>query len=123
VAQEQRQWATAEAHYQQALQLFIEFNDEHGQARLYHGFGRVAEELEKWSESVEHFLNALAIFYQFRDQHTVEITLNSIRRVWQAAQSSPAFDKKDILNRLATILNITPSEAQSLLEQTNNDAS
>ena len=43
VAQEQRQWAQAEQHYQQALAINIEFNDRYSQADTYHQLGMVAQ--------------------------------------------------------------------------------
>ena len=39
VAQEQRQWAQAEQYYQQALAIYIEFNDRYAQAATYHQLG------------------------------------------------------------------------------------
>jgi len=123
VAQTQRQWATAESHYNQALQLFIEFNDRYSQASTYHQLGRVVEELENWQEAFDFLFQDLIISLEFNDEHGAGITLRSLSRVWQAARSSPDFDKAAILKRLAASLNITPAEAQSLLEQMNHDAS
>jgi len=83
----------------------------------------VAEELENWQEAANYLLQALEIFVAFKDTHSGGIATRSLARVWQAAQSSPDFDKEAILNRLATILNITPGQAQALPEQTDNDGS
>ncbi len=52
VAQEQQEWATAVSHYNQALALFIEFNDRYSQASTYHQLGRVAEEQREWATAV-----------------------------------------------------------------------
>ncbi|MBK8935771.1 MAG: tetratricopeptide repeat protein [Chloroflexi bacterium] len=52
VAQEQREWATAVSHYNQALALFIEFNDRYNQAGTYHQLGMVAQEQREWATAV-----------------------------------------------------------------------
>ena len=41
VAQEQRQWKQAEEHYQKALQLLIEFQDQHGQGIALRSLARL----------------------------------------------------------------------------------
>jgi tetratricopeptide (TPR) repeat protein len=61
VAQEQRQWATAERYYQQALQLKIEFNDRYSQSSTYHQLGTLAEAQEKWHEAINYFCKDLEI--------------------------------------------------------------
>jgi hypothetical protein len=83
----------------------------------------VAQEQELWAEAANYYLQAIQIAAKFQDDYRIKTRTENLARVWQAAQSSPAFDKKDILKRLAASLNITPNQAQSLLEQTNNDGS
>jgi Tfp pilus assembly protein PilF len=61
VAQEQRQWATAESHYRQALALKIEFNDRYSQASTYHQLGIVAQEQRQWATAESHYRQALAL--------------------------------------------------------------
>jgi len=84
VASEQRQWAQAEQHYQQALALKIEFNDRYRQASTYHNLGRVAEEQGQWQAAYDYFLWALATYIEFQDEYTLGIVLDSLRRLWQA---------------------------------------
>ncbi|MEM7537288.1 MAG: CHAT domain-containing protein, partial [Chloroflexota bacterium] len=43
VAEAQRVWAQAEQHFQQTLQIYIEFDDRYSQASTYHQLGIVAE--------------------------------------------------------------------------------
>src|SRR5262249_24614737 len=61
VAQEQRQWAQAEAYYQQALQIYVEYNDRYSQADTYHQLGRVAEEQRQWAQAEAYYRQALQI--------------------------------------------------------------
>ena len=51
VAEAQRQWAQAEGYYQQALAIYVEFNDRYTQAAVYYGLGRVAEEQRQWAQA------------------------------------------------------------------------
>jgi tetratricopeptide (TPR) repeat protein len=85
VAQEQRQWAEAEQHYQDALALEIEFNDRYSQANTYHQLGMVAEEQRQWAEAEQHYQQALATFIEFNDEHNAAIVLRSFARLWRSA--------------------------------------
>ena len=70
VAQEQRQWAQAEAHYQQALALNIEFHDRYSQASTYHNLGMVAQEQRQWAQAEAHYQQALALKIEFNDRYS-----------------------------------------------------
>ena len=50
VAEEQREWAQATHYYQQALAIYIEYQDRYEQARTYHQLGRLAEEQREWAQ-------------------------------------------------------------------------
>ena len=81
VAGEQRQWAQAEAYYQQALAIYIEFNDRHRQADTYHGLGQVERELRQWAQAEQHHQHALAIFIEFDDRYNQAKTLHTLGSV------------------------------------------
>jgi tetratricopeptide (TPR) repeat protein len=70
IAQEQRQWAQAEQHYQQALQIFIEFNDSYNQAQVYLSLGVLASEEQHWVQAEQYCQQALQIFIEFNDRHS-----------------------------------------------------
>ncbi|MFZ4657342.1 MAG: tetratricopeptide repeat protein [Caldilineaceae bacterium] len=72
VAQEQRQWDQAEAHYQQALALKIELNDRSEQAYTYHALGSVAQAQQQWTQAEQYLEQALVLNIEFDD------------KVWQA---------------------------------------
>ncbi|MBK9051322.1 MAG: hypothetical protein IPL78_10530 [Chloroflexi bacterium] len=57
VAEEQRQWDATADYYRQALQIYIEFNDGHGQARLLGTMGFMTEEQEKWPEAADYLFS------------------------------------------------------------------
>jgi len=83
VAQEQRQWETAVAHYNQALALKIEFNDRYSQASTYHQLGYVAQEQRQWETAVAHYNQALALFIEFNDRYSQAKTLHALGAVMQ----------------------------------------
>jgi tetratricopeptide (TPR) repeat protein len=93
VAQAQRQWATAESHYRQALALFIEFNDRHSQASTYHQLGMAAQEQRQWATAESHYRQALALFIEFNDRHGQARLYHSLgivaqaQRQWATAES------------------------------------
>ena len=61
VAQKLREYEQARSHYQQALDIFIEYNDRYSQARTYHQLGRVAEALREYEQARSHYQQALNI--------------------------------------------------------------
>ena len=83
VAQEQRQWAQVEQYYQQALALFIEFNDRYGQAATYHQLGYVAQEQGQWAQAEEYYQQALALKIEFNDRYAQAMTYHQLGRVAQ----------------------------------------
>lgn len=109
VAQEQRQWVQAEAHYQQALALKIEFNDRYSQASTYHQLGRVAEEQEQWQQAYGYYLKDCGITAEFKDDYGLEITRGSLCRLWQAHPD------ETVLPTLALALGITVDAARAWL--------
>ncbi len=70
VAEEQRQWTQAEQYYQQALRLFIEYNDREAQAMTYHNLGYVAQEQRQWTQAEQYYQQALQI--KREDNHRYE---------------------------------------------------
>jgi tetratricopeptide (TPR) repeat protein len=70
VAYEQRQWETAVHHYNQALQIKIEFNDRYSQAATHHQLGNVAYEQRQWETAVHHYNQALQIKIEFNDRYS-----------------------------------------------------
>src|SRR3712207_6973669 len=58
-SEEQRQWGQAEQYYQQALQIFIEYNDRYAQAKTYHQLGIVAQAQRQWAQRSEEHTSEL----------------------------------------------------------------
>jgi tetratricopeptide (TPR) repeat protein len=95
VAQEQRQWGEAEQYYQQALAIYVKFNDRDNQARTYHNLGVVAQEQRQWGEAEQYYQQALAIYVEFNDRyeqadtyHNLGIVAQEQRQWGQAEQYS-----------------------------------
>jgi tetratricopeptide (TPR) repeat protein len=69
VAEEQRQWPQAEGYYQQALQIYIEYNDRYSQASTYHQLGMVAQEQRQWPQAKGYYQQALQIYIEYNDRY------------------------------------------------------
>ena len=115
VAQAQRQWPQAEAHYQQALAIFIEFNDRYAQASTYHQLGRVAQEQCQWPQAKDYLLQDLIISAEFDDQHGLGITLRSLARLWRSSGD------ESLPGEVAAALGATVAEVQALFERVLED--
>jgi tetratricopeptide (TPR) repeat protein len=111
VAQEQRQWAQAEQYYQQALQLFVEYNDRYSQASTYHQLGTVAQEQRQWAQAREYFLRALEIYATSDDTYYGGIVVRSLARLWR--------DSSDVglPAAIAAVLGISEEEAAELIRR------
>ena len=81
VAQKQRQWAQAEQYYQQALQIFIEYNDRYAQASTYHNLGIVAQEQRQWEQAEAYYQQALQIYVEYNDRYKQASTYHQLGRV------------------------------------------
>ncbi len=93
VAEEMREFEQAKQHYQQALQIKIEFNDRYSQARTYHQLGVVAQELREFEQARQHYQQALQIYVEFNDRysqagtyHNLGIVAQEMREFEQARQ-------------------------------------
>ena len=81
VAQGLREFEDARRHYQQALQLLIEFNDRYSQANTYHNLGIVAQELREFEDAHRQYQQALQLFVEFNDRHSQASTYYQLGRV------------------------------------------
>ncbi len=115
VAQEQRQWAQAEQYYQQALQIYDEYNDRYSQASNYGQLGIMAQEQGQWPQAREYFLRTLEIFVEYKDDYYSGITLRNLALLGRAN------DDKGLPAAIAVILNAKVDEVEKLLRQANED--
>jgi tetratricopeptide (TPR) repeat protein len=102
VAQEQRE-------FQQALQIYIEYNDRYEQAGTYHQLGGVAQEQREFQQARDFFLHALEIFVATEDNYSLSIVLRSLARLWQASGDVT------LPTIIAPLLNSTSTEAEEEL--------
>jgi tetratricopeptide (TPR) repeat protein len=92
VAQEQRQWQQAGQYYQQALQIYIEYDDRYEQADTYHQLGRVAQEQRQWQQAEQYYQQALQIKIEYNDRYAQAGTYHQLgyvaqeQRQWQQAE-------------------------------------
>ena len=109
VAQEQREFQQAEQYYQQALQIYIEYNDRYEQAGTYHQLGGVAQEQREFQQARDFFLHALEIFVATEDNYSLSIVLRSLARLWQASGD------ETLPTIIAPLLNSTSTEVEEVL--------
>ncbi|MEO1148536.1 MAG: tetratricopeptide repeat protein, partial [Cyanobacteria bacterium J06638_22] len=83
VAEALREYAQARSHYQQALDICIEFNDRYSQASTYHQLGIVAEELREYAQARSHYQQALDICIEYNDRYSQARTYHQLGIVAQ----------------------------------------
>ncbi len=92
VAREQRQWEQAEQYYQQALQIYIEYNDRYPQSSTYKGLGLMAQEQRQWEQAEQYYQQALQIYIEYNDRYAQASTYHQLgvmagmQRHWQQAE-------------------------------------
>ena len=111
VAQEQRQWEQAEQYYQQALQIYIEYNDRYAQAITYGQLGLLEQERLQWSQARDYLLRALEIFIAFEDDHYIGITISNLADIWKASGDA------NLPAAVATALGTSIGETEKLLRK------
>ena len=83
VAEEQRDWATAEARYLKALEIFLAHQDELSAAKTYHQLGSVAQQQRDWATAEARYLKALEIFLAHQDEYEAAGTYHQLGSVAQ----------------------------------------
>ncbi len=86
VAQEQREWQKAEGYYQQALEIYIEFNDRYSQAKTFHQLGGVAQEQREWQKAEGYCQQALEIKIEFNARYEQASTFGQLGLLKQAQE-------------------------------------
>jgi tetratricopeptide (TPR) repeat protein len=92
VAGEQQQWQQAEQYYQQALQIYIEYNDRYAQASTYRQLGIVAQKQGQWQQAEQYYQQALQIYIEYNDRYAQASTYHQLGIVaqkqgqWQQAE-------------------------------------
>ena len=81
VAQEQREYEQARAHYQQALDIKVEYGDRYSQASTYHQLGIVAQELREYEQARAHYQQALDIKVEYGDRYSQASTYHHLGNV------------------------------------------
>jgi tetratricopeptide (TPR) repeat protein len=111
VAQHQQQWRQAEQYYQQALQIYTEYNDRHVQAKTYYQLGFLEHEQLHWSQACDYLLRALEIFISFEDFHYIVITVSNLAVMWKASGDA------SLPTAVATTLGASVEETGKLLRK------
>ncbi|MGB7251138.1 MAG: tetratricopeptide repeat protein, partial [Phormidesmis sp.] len=84
VAEELREYEQARGHYQQALDIYIEYGDRYSQASTYHQLGIVAQALREYEQARGHYQQALDIKIEYGDRYSQAGTYHQLGRVAQA---------------------------------------
>jgi tetratricopeptide (TPR) repeat protein len=73
-----REYEQARSHYQQALQIKIEFNDRYSQASTYGQLGLLSKAEGNLTEARNYLQQALEIFVEFGDEYGVAKTQRNL---------------------------------------------
>ncbi len=73
-----KQYQKALEHYQQALVIFREINDQRGESAVIYNIGLVYENLYQYQKSSDHYQQALAIYQNLGNKSRQAYILNSI---------------------------------------------
>ncbi len=77
IAQEERRYDEADANYRRALDIKLEYGDQHSAASTYHQLGRIAHEQERWDEAEANYRKALDI-YRESDRRAASVTASQL---------------------------------------------
>ncbi len=113
VAQKLREYEQAQKYYQQALAIYIEYNDRYSQARTYATLGLLSEETEDIEEAKTNLLQALQIYVEFNDEFYISLILNIFDRIYKTTQD------ESILTQIASIFGITVEKVREAFEREN----
>jgi tetratricopeptide (TPR) repeat protein len=78
IAQEQRDFTEARDWYQQALEIWQKYGDEHNMAGTYYQFGKIAHELENFPEAQDWYQQALTLFERTGDEYHASIAKENL---------------------------------------------
>ena len=115
VSQELREYAEARSHYQQSLDILIEYKDRYSQASTYGQLGLLAEAQKDYPQAQQQLQQALKIFAEFNDQHSVVMTLNNLNRIYGTTQD------EGLLSSVAEILDSTPEDVRQIFANLSGD--
>ena len=88
IAQEQRDFATAQAWYQQSLAIFEKQGDKHGAASTYHNLGTIAQEQQDFATAQAWYQQSMAIKEKQGDEHAAASTYHQLGTI---AEEQPDF--------------------------------
>ncbi len=73
---------------QQALQIYIDFNDQHFQAGPCYHLGLVAKRRKEWGKARSFLLQALEIFMTYQNPRLRDACLSNLAQVWQVTRDA-----------------------------------
>ena len=111
MSEELRDYEQALSHYQQALDIYIEYGDRYSQASTYGQLGLLAEAQNDYPQAQQQLQQALKVFVESNDQHSTVQTLNNLNRIYGVTQD------EELLSSVAEILGATTDEVQQLFEK------
>jgi tetratricopeptide (TPR) repeat protein len=76
-----REFEQARVHYQQALDIFIEFGDRYSQASNYYQLGLLAEAQEDYAEARANLQKALEIWAEYKDEYWRAIAQEALEQL------------------------------------------
>ena len=90
----QGRWGEAEASYRKALDISLEYGNQHSAARTYHNLGVIAQDQGRWDEAEANYRKALDTYLEYGDEHSAALTYHQLgmliqeQRRWDEAEAN-----------------------------------
>ena len=78
LAQHRQRYGEAETNYRKALDIKLEYGDQHSAASDYHQLGMLAQHRQRYGEAETNYRKALDIFLEYGDQHSAASTYHQL---------------------------------------------
>ncbi|MGK7898155.1 MAG: tetratricopeptide repeat protein [Xenococcus sp. (in: cyanobacteria)] len=83
VAEGSRQFGQAQDYYQQALKIYIEYDEHDRKAQIYHQLGIIAQQLWQFEQAQDYYQQALKIYIEYDEHYEQADTLHQLGTIAQ----------------------------------------
>ena len=111
IAEEQRDFAAAEAWYKKSLAIKEKQGNEHGAASTYHQLGRIAQERRDFFQAGDFYLKSIKMFANTSDTYNLMIAISSYARLLHTTAGT---ERSQLRQAWSTCM---PQELTKILEE------
>ena len=87
IAEEQRDFSTAEKWYLKSLEIKEKQGNEHGAGSTYHQLGMIAEETQDFPTAGQRYCSSAKTYTRFDSTQNYQIVARSVRRLFEKADA------------------------------------